>query len=197
MNAKTFFLALSLLCLVAEASAQLTLERIDGKRTAHIRDGRKISVKTVQQSSLMPCDSYLTTVGTFKLFRKDTVWMVAQSQRFLSNLNDTVWTKQETEFRYGARPPLTAIPAAGLLEVVKYRRGGKKRDDWGGALMLVSAFHALFIGPIFSGRERRASDLVAFGTLGMGTFLLALPNKKVYKIQQGSSTEGRTWQIRR
>ena len=180
-------LLLVLLCALGGAgtlAAQLTLTRLDGRRETHIPAGTKIAIRVPTPTQVDTCDCHHEFTGILQKSARDTAFLnLEQDIRFYYD-DQKIARRVTTYYDYKQSGPVqTVAPLHAVYTLTRFSKTGETLDDLGGVILLLTSLHSLLVAPLLSQKERKVSDAIVYGGVGVGLAMLLWPNEKHFNLQ--------------
>jgi hypothetical protein len=194
---KKIIITLSLICVSLNLIfAQLTLQKVNSKKTLNIPDGSEIRLKTTTKSNPSEFEPFHLYSGTLTDASKDSVTLILSSEQLtFTNVNNIIRNSFHS-YKYSADNRIaTRIPVKDLLSINKVMKSGKSLNALAGGLMALAAFNQLFLSPFFSAEIRKTSDRISAGAFGVGLVLAIVPKSKTYHIKQPKEGNKTLWKL--
>jgi hypothetical protein len=194
---KKIFITLIFYCLYSHTVfGQLTLQKVNSKKIVTIPNGSEISLRFPIKTSKPESDAYVQYNGRLVRASKDSVGIVLKDE--VRIYTDDYGTEKTILQRYmypKDREISNLINTNNVLFIKKKSTSRDALKNFGGVVMLLSAFHQLFLTPLYGSEFRKTSDRISLGTFGVGLTFALLPSTKTYHFKQPKNGGKSLWQL--
>jgi hypothetical protein len=194
---KKILIILIFFCLYSHTVfGQLTLQKVNSKKVVMIANGSEISLRLPTKTSKPEMDAYMQYNGRLVRSSKDSVVMVIKNEvRIYTDDFGTEKTIYQ-QYKYPTDREITnLLNTNNILLIKKKSTSIDALKNFGGVVMLLSAFHQLVISPLYGSEFRKKSDRISWATFGVGLTFALLPSTKTYHFKQPQKGGKSLWQL--
>ena len=185
------------LCYSGSISAQLTLQKVNSKKTVTIPLESNIRLIYPTKTSNATCDCSQSYLGILKKVDKNQISMLVNFDERQFVDENGVGKNVKTKYSYKNNKTENNLLSDNLLSVSKSRDGVLKIKNAGAVLAMLSIVHSLAIAPFYSGEIRQKSDKIALGAFAIGLSTAFLKTERKYHFQQPKNKKEKAlWQLK-
>lgn len=177
--------------------AQLTLQKVNSKKTVTISNGTEIYARFPTKTSNPDCDCYIEYFGKLNEASKDSLTVILNSTERLFVDEYGVSRNSIEQIKYPKGKEIeTIVRTNNMLSFKRKSENMEALNTFGGVMIFLAVLNQFVISPFYNSEIRGTSDKITWGVFGAGLTFALLPNKKTYHIKQPKSGSKTLWQFK-
>jgi hypothetical protein len=177
------------------ASAQLTLQQVDGKAKHVIPAGTSIDMTFPMKTSGAPEKAFHIYYGRLKKVDNTGVGIVmTYENRYYVNENG-ITIQERRNISPPDTPLIVQIPLTKMQSIVQYRPNGLKRSNVAAYITLAAIVSNIFVAPHLKEPQSKMVRNAGFIVMGVGLTVGLLPYRKTYYLEQPKGGNKKLWKI--
>ncbi len=177
------------------ASAQLTLQQVDGTKKHVISGGTSIDMTFPIKTSGLPEKAAQIYKGRLKNADNRSIGVVMTYENRYYVDENGVTIQEYRNINPPDTPIIVQIPLTKMQSIVQRYPKNLKLSNAGGYLMLAAILSNIFIAPHLKEPHAKTVRNAGFVTMSIGLSCALIPTKKTYYLEQPKNGNKKLWKI--